>query len=218
MKLYKLTTSAGKTRPGHHNECQWGPGITHQGAGKGDLCGPGYIHAYEHPLLAVLLNPIHADYNDPLLWECDGDIAKRDHQLKVGCVSLTTVKTTPLPVITTEQRVKFGILCAIRVHDNQSFNKWAQDWLSGNDRTTHAAHAAADAAEYAAEYAAAYAAADAAADAAHAAAHAAYAAAHAAADAAAYAAADAAHAAKYSNAVSTVNLIAIAEEAMQCHA
>lgn len=98
-KLYKLTTQDFKTRPGKSNECLWGEGVTHVGTGEGELCGPGYIHAYEHPLLAVLLNPIHANYVNPVMWECEGGIAKRDGQLKVGCVSLTTLKRVLLPKI-----------------------------------------------------------------------------------------------------------------------
>ena len=52
ITLYKLTDGDGQTRGG----TQWGPGVSHSGTGKGELCGPGWIHAYEHPLIAVLLN------------------------------------------------------------------------------------------------------------------------------------------------------------------
>jgi hypothetical protein len=143
MKLFKLTNAEGKTRPGERNECQWGPGVTRRGTGKGELCSEGYIHAYEHPLLAVLLNPIHADYEDPILWECEGEVALRDGQLKCGCVELTTVRQVELPVVTTEQRVKFGILCALEVCQEPGFVEWANKWLNGEDRTEAAAARAA---------------------------------------------------------------------------
>ena len=150
-KLYKLTDENGRTRGG----TQWGPGVTHGGTGEGGLCGPGWVHAYEHPLIAVLLNPIHADFAHPRLWEAEGEIALRDGQLKCGCLSLTTVREIPLPVVTTEMRVRFAILCAKRVCNDVEWNLWADKWLSGEDRTAWAAEAAARRAEAAAEAAAA---------------------------------------------------------------
>jgi hypothetical protein len=137
--LYKLTDSCGKT----HNGTQWGPGISHSGTGEGELCGPGWIHAYEHPLVAVLLNPIHANFRNPRLWEAEGEVGLRDGQLKCGCKALTTVREIPLPKITTEMRVRFAILCAKEVCADLSWNAWADKWLSGEDRTQAAAEASA---------------------------------------------------------------------------
>ena len=143
MKLYKLTDENGKTRAGETNECQWSDGVSHSGTGKGGLCGPGYIHAYEDPLLAVLLNPIHVNFSAPRLWECEGEIAKRDGPLKCGCVSLATVREITLQNVTTEQRVRFAILCALAVYKDAAFVTWARGWLDGSDRSQSAAAAAA---------------------------------------------------------------------------
>jgi hypothetical protein len=183
--LYKLTDQDGYTRRGAYNECLWGPGVTHSGTGQGELCGSGYIHAYTNPLLAVLLNPSHANIASPILWECEGEIVKDDKGLKCGCISLTAIKEVPIPVITNEQRIKFSILCAMEVCKNPYWTNWAKNWLSGKDRTAYAAAYAAARAAARAAYAAARAAARAAdaaraaayaADAARAAAYAAYAA------------------------------------------
>jgi hypothetical protein len=187
-KLYKLTTQDHYTRKGAANQCLWGENVTHSGTGEGDLCGPGWIHAYEHPLLAALLNPIHANIEAPVLWECYGVVKLRDGELKVGCQTLTTIRQVTLPALTTEFRICFAIKCALKVYKAPAFVKWAKRWLSGEDRSRKAANAAA---AYAANAgAAAYAAAADAADAAYAA-YAAYAAAD-----AAYAAARATRAAK----------------------
>jgi hypothetical protein len=166
ITLYKLTDGDGQTRGG----TQWGPGVSHSGTGEGELCGPGWIHAYEHPLIAVLLNPIHADFKTPRLWEAEGEVGLRDGQIKCGCKTLTTVREIPLPAITTEMRVRFAILCAKEVCACRSWNAWADRWLSGEDRSEAAAEDAAEAA-WAAQAAswAAYAAARAAAEAARAA-------------------------------------------------
>lgn len=138
MKLYKLTDENGRT----YNSTQWGPGVTHSGTGEGYLCGPGWIHAYTDPLLAVLLNPIHGEFERPRLWECKGKVAKTDHGLKVGCRTLATLRELPLPEVTREQRVRFGILCAKRVCNAPTWNCWADAWLDGSDRSTAAAQAA----------------------------------------------------------------------------
>ncbi len=141
--LYKLTDGEGKTFGG----TQWGPGVSHSGTGEGELCGPGWIHAYEHPLVAVLMNPIHADFKNPRLWEAEGEVGLRDGQLKCGCETLTTIREIPLPAVTTEMRVRFAIMCAKEVCADFSWNAWADRWLSGGDRTQAAAKAAWAAAE-----------------------------------------------------------------------
>lgn len=54
--VYKLTDPDMRTYGGY----QWVLGKTCTFPGTGELCGPGWAHAYTHPLLAVLLNPLHA--------------------------------------------------------------------------------------------------------------------------------------------------------------
>jgi len=140
MKLYKITDEKNQT----WNKCQWGENISHKVSGKGNLCSDGWIHAYEHPLLAVLHNPIHGNYDPETmhLWECKTtDNPKRDGQLKLGVRNLTTIKQIPLPAITIIQKVAYGILCAKEVYTEESWNKWADNWLSGKDRTEAAARA-----------------------------------------------------------------------------
>ena len=136
--LCKLTDKYGMT----YNETQWGEGITHIASGKGKLCDNGWIHYYDDPLLAVLLNHIHGRFKDPLLWkiEVEGEI-KTDHGLKFGAATVTTLQQLPLPEVTTTQRVAFGILCSLEVCKNQEYVKWAKGWLSGEDRSRAAAAA-----------------------------------------------------------------------------
>ena len=155
MKLYKLTDENGQT----HNQAQWGEGVEHSAPGTGALCTSGWIHAYTDPLLAVLLNPIHGNFQTPQMWEAEGEISATDHGLKVGCTRLRTIQQIPLPEITREQRVRFGLLCALEVYPAASYRRWAENWLSGKCRgAADAAYAMAYVATYAATYAAAYAA------------------------------------------------------------
>ena len=140
--LYKLTRQD-DTTSGRNTTVTWGANVSHTAAGSGtQLCSSDVIHAYTHPLLAVLLNPIHANYENPKLWRCEGAVVADDRGLKVGVKTLTTIEEIPLPVVTIEQRVKFAILCAKQVYKDKQWNEWADKWLSGEDRSARAARAA----------------------------------------------------------------------------
>ena len=111
-------------------------------SGIGNLCGPGFIHAYTDPLLAVLLDPIHAAFGESSrLFAAEGEVAKTDRGLKVGVISLTITREIPKPVITMTQTVAFGVLCARRFPSSRAWNEWADRWLTGIDRTEAVAEA-----------------------------------------------------------------------------
>ena len=158
---YKLTTQEGMTQ----NNTQWGENVTHEATGdiEQDLCSNAWIHAYTHPLLAILMNPAHAMIKNPILWEGNGEGEAKFEPLKCGFRKFTTLRQIPLPEVTNVQKVAFGILCAKEINTDSSWNQWADKWLSGEDRTKssayYAAYAAASAASaaYAASYAANYA-------------------------------------------------------------
>jgi len=148
--LCKLTTQNLTTFDGF----QWTPGEWVETSGQGDLCSSGWIHAYTHPLLASLLNPIHADIRNPILFAIEAEGArKNDHGLKVGFTRMRLMQELDLPVLTPEQRIAFGIYCALEVYSEPSFVAWAQCWLGGSDRSPETAWApsAAAAARAAAE-------------------------------------------------------------------
>ena len=156
MKKYKLTTQNLTT----HNGFQWEVGEPRTTSGDGELCGPGWLHYYHHPLLAILLNPMHADISDPILWEAEANgIHLDDHGLKGGCTQLTLTNRIELPTITLTNRVAFGILCAKTVCNDPAWNQWADDWISGKDRSAEAAARSAARSAAAAAWAAAWAAA-----------------------------------------------------------
>jgi hypothetical protein len=138
MKLYKLTDGSGRTR----NETQWGEGITHSGTGEGPLCSWGWVHAYEHPLLAAFLFPLHVTWRTLRLWEAEGEIVIRDGQLKCGCRTLTTTKEIPLPEISTAQRVKFARLCADAAAACLAAAGWATAARSAANGAANASHRA----------------------------------------------------------------------------
>jgi hypothetical protein len=145
-----------------HNGCQWVLGEWKETNGEGELCGPGWLHGYSDPLIAVLHNPIHADISDLRMFmaEVDGKYLD-DNGLKCGYTRMRLIEEIPVPVITTTQRAAYTILCAKKVCTDIKWNAWADKWLSGVDRSSAAAEEAwaAAAAARAAEEAAAWAAA-----------------------------------------------------------
>ena len=133
MIVYKLTDQKLQTYGG----CQWEPGVPRETSGEGNLCGPGWLHYYHDPLLAVLLHPLHGNFFNPILWEAEAEGLHRDDRgLKGGSTKLTLLRQIDLPQFTTEQRVRFGILCAKAVYADPAWNAWADGWLSGKDRSS----------------------------------------------------------------------------------
>jgi len=136
---YKLTDENGKTYGGY----EWGPGVSHSAPGTGELCSTGWIHVYDSPWVAVMMNSYYADFENPRLWECEvSGNELNDHGLKRGVRQCMTVREIPMPVLTTEQRVEIAIRCALHGCTDDSFTRWAERWLDGTNRSIDMAWAA----------------------------------------------------------------------------
>ena len=134
MIVYKLTDQKMQT----YNGFQWKLGKKRTASGEGLLCDPGWLHAYESPLVAAFMNPIHADFRKPRLFEAEGKIGLRDGQVKCGCTSLTLIREMPLPEISTAARVRAAIYCAWSVCNDPAWRMWALLWLANEDRSAAA--------------------------------------------------------------------------------
>ena len=206
MILYKLTDQGGYTR----EETHWDIGILH---GKVDkqanprLCSSDVVHAYRDPDVALLLNPIHANISNPLIWEVKGVICVEDWG-KVGCYDLRVVRKYAIPQWYMHLPTRLRVIVAFAKLCSSASAAYADAYAAAADAAKAAAEAAAHAAAAAAKAAAeaAYAAADAASDAAYAAADAA----SDAADAAAYTYNHAAAVAAYNAAVTYNHTAAVA--------
>ena len=176
MICYKLTDKNNMTQ----NNTLWGEGVEHSKPEMPapSLCSDSVLHYYRSIPLAFMLNHIHANIDNPVLWESDADKEVVGDYGKAGCFRLKTVKRVKYN-FTNEQirniRVRFAILCAEAVlyifedkypTDNRPRKaiKAAKEYLKtkSKDAARAAAYAAADAARSAVY--AAYAAADADAD------------------------------------------------------
>jgi hypothetical protein len=112
------------------------------------LCNSSWLHAYEDIYVAAFMYVIHVNYSNPRCFRAEGDGAFLSNGTKCGVTRLRLVEEVSLPTITTEQRVKIAILCALEVCHEASFVTWANNWLSGKDRSEDAACAASNAAYY----------------------------------------------------------------------
>ena len=137
--IYKLTDMNMKTYGGY----PWVLGKWNRTSGEGNLCGPGWLHAYTSPVLAELLDPIHANFREYRVFrgEASGPVIS-DSGLKVGYTNMRITEELPRLHITTENRIRFGIACACRVYTSAEYRAWAGRWVSGADRTEAAARTA----------------------------------------------------------------------------
>ena len=129
---YKLTDSGMRT----YYEFQWELGKWYETTGEGELCSPGWLHFYSDPLVGMFMNPAHANIKNPRLFraEVEGK-GLNDHGTNCGYSRAKLVEELPLPQISSVQWIRFAILCAKEVYKGKKWNKWADNWLSGKDRT-----------------------------------------------------------------------------------
>ena len=145
-KLYKLTDYLGRTRAGEDNELTWAVGVEHKTAGTGRrLCTADVIHAYEHPLIAVLMNPVHAMFNPATmrLFVAEGEVVARD-AFNCGVHSLKITEEISIPTLPLEFMVLLAIWAARHTCLDDSWNQWAENWLNNQNRSEKAAAGALD--------------------------------------------------------------------------
>ena len=145
---YKLTDKYLRT----YNNTSWEHADWKETNGDGDLCTDQWLHCYSHPLVALFLNPIHANFPQPRLLQVEVDGKTRtDKGLKEGWTRMRKLQEiVDFASPTLEQRVRFAILCALEVYHEKYFVEWARKWLLGVDPTCAADAADAADAAYAA--------------------------------------------------------------------
>ena len=149
-RLYKLTDANLCTHGGY----QWVIGETRETSGTGPLCASGWLHAYSHPDIAILLNPIHADYRPCRLFEAEGSgIYLSDQSLKVGVSRLRLLRELPVPVFSAWERAAWAVFVVRSTPGRTSipqWEEWADQFLAAGPQAVGAAWAAANAAAAAA--------------------------------------------------------------------
>jgi hypothetical protein len=146
---YKLTDQKMQT----YNGSQWKLGEWRTTSGEGELCGPGWLHGYSDPLVALLHNPMHAGISPARLFRAEWQGAmKDDHGRKLGVTQMRLVEELPVPTIPNRARRLYAIRCALEVthlwrtrfpRRFKVWSAWAQAVVRGEPTTTTAAAAAA---------------------------------------------------------------------------
>ena len=147
---YKLVSQDYKT----YGNTDWTTNEWKSAEGNRGLCTSGCFHAYESPELALFMNPIHADIENPRMLEVEVKDFVANDGTKIGYRKMRRIREITFVVPTVEQRVKFAIYAAKEVYKDSNFVIWANNWISGKDRSTEAARAAEAAASWAARDAA----------------------------------------------------------------
>ena len=151
MKYYKLLSKEMTS----YNNTKWEIGVPISILKKGNtMCSDEVLHCYNHPFLAAFLNPIHVNIKEPFLFEISVDEIVNTDGLKFASKSQTLLKEIPLPEISREQKIEIAIRITKTVNKNEKWNLWADEWLSGKDRSKESARTYAAYAAYAADYAA----------------------------------------------------------------
>lgn len=133
MKKYKITNQDMTT----YADCKWEIGVKKEIAIPGNtLCSDQVFHFYDSPEIAVLLNPIFYNYKNYRMWEIDGDEVSHDG-LKGGSKWQTLVREVRVPIIALEKKIQIAILLTHKIAKCTipEWNKWADAYLSGDDRS-----------------------------------------------------------------------------------
>lgn len=119
-----------------YNNTEWHIGVPVTVSKEGNkMCTNQVLHCYNHPLLAVILNPVHANIANPRLFEISVDEIVANDGLKYASKSQTLIKELELPKISVEQKIEFGIRVVKLFCTNEKWNLWADKWLDGSDRS-----------------------------------------------------------------------------------
>jgi hypothetical protein len=127
---YFITDREGKDWQGR----QWGEDVSHTETNDNY-----YFTCYQSPTVAALMVAANDEYKNHRLWVAEpfGDITNYDYrEISTGMKTLREVET---PTLTIEQRITFGIVCALNTVEHALFQQWGFNWLKGKDRSKEAA-------------------------------------------------------------------------------
>jgi len=122
-RSYRLVNQDGDSRPGRGTA----------------PCGPGVLHLYCSPEVAVLGNPIHDAIERPRCLCVESESVQTDGFKRSTSGACTVIGEVELPVLSINELVAWAIVLA----PHASTRSWAIQWLNGCDRSSAAARAAA---------------------------------------------------------------------------
>ncbi|MEE8388535.1 MAG: hypothetical protein V3R65_08160 [Acidiferrobacterales bacterium] len=88
------------------------------------------------PLVAIMLNPWHAQLDKPKMLEMLFTTAAAD--TSTPTISMD-VREVDVPETTTDQKIIFALMVISEVYGNEQFDQWAEKWINGSDRGAQSA-------------------------------------------------------------------------------
>lgn len=99
-----------------------------------------WLCALTHPVLAVLLNRVTYDIDEPIVWECSGKVKYLTIDKIAFCSELVSERTVLTPVICLSSYIDFGFHCVSKVLPDRLFEEWLINWADGTERNCRRAY------------------------------------------------------------------------------
>lgn len=128
MAKYILTNSENRTRQG---SCLFPGGSSFSSQASSDVVTENASEMGASPLVAIMLNPWHAQLEGPKMLEMQFTTEEDNARDPIFRITLREVG---MPATTTDQKIIFALMVIVEVYQNELFNQWAQKWISGTDR------------------------------------------------------------------------------------
>ena len=90
---------------------------------------------YKHPLIAIIFKERHGFDCCKKLYEVKPGGMIFDGNYICRSTELTLIKELETTEVTLIQQIAFAILCVLEVYKDSRFVNWAENWLSGKDRS-----------------------------------------------------------------------------------
>ena len=130
MNYYTLTESD-NTRPQGWQTLTIDSGQSYSATGEAaDIFGDAYFIYYNDPQIALMMNPLHFNFSNPLVWNCSvsGEIKTGIVNLYSGAKEITYIDTTGITELSESQKVAFGITCYQQLANNV-------DWIANANKS-----------------------------------------------------------------------------------
>ncbi len=130
MQKYLLTDVNGRSRRGTTIDTKRTNGKRQFG---GDVVSQNIWECADTPLLAVMINPLHAECVLPRLFEIRGEFGQQQN-------TIHRIREIGLPKALPEQKLAFAMYCVRSLAPDDAFAAWADRWLANIDRSMVGVH------------------------------------------------------------------------------
>lgn len=125
MRKYLLADLHGRTRRGMTIETKRANGKRYYGD---DIVSRNIWECADTPLLAIMINPLHAECVRPRLFEISSKFGQDQN-------TVHRVREINLPEVLPEQKLAFAMYCVRSLVSECVFGTWVERWLANNDRS-----------------------------------------------------------------------------------